>query len=56
MIKPEFGSDRKRLSTSPALDGRQKNLLFHTDMPKEPCTELGVGAIIDCTGVRHRRL
>ena len=56
MIEPELGSDGKGFPTAPSLGRRQKNLFFHADMSKEPCTELGIGAVIDRAGVSHSRL
>ena len=56
MIEPELGSQGKWLPAAPSLGGRQKNFFFHADMPEEPCTELGVGAVIDPAGVSHSRL
>ncbi|MGH7148038.1 MAG: hypothetical protein ACREIJ_09100 [Nitrospiraceae bacterium] len=59
MIKPELGSQGKRYPAAQSLGGRQKNLLFHSNMsnmPKEPCAELGVGAVINFAGVNHNRV
>ena len=56
MIEPELGSDRKQLPAAPSVGGRQKNLLFHADMPEESCTKLGVGTVIDRSGMSHSRL
>ena len=56
MIKPELGSQGKWLSSAQSLGGRQKNLFFHANMPKESCTELGIGVVIDRARVSHSRL
>jgi hypothetical protein len=56
MIEPELGSNGKRFPAALALGGRQENLLFHADMPEEPCTELGVSAVIDRFGTSRSRL
>ena len=56
MIKPELGSQGKWLSSAQSLGGRQKNLFFHANMPKESCTGLGIGVFIDRARVSHSRL
>ena len=56
MIKPEPGSQGKRLPAALSLDGGQEDLLLHPDKPKKPCTEMGIGAVLDRAGVSHSRL